>query len=65
MDKSKALTENGFNRLLKKCFEKFALRSVVDSNDGHINEYVLNIDYDALLAFDTTELVSEVREEEA
>lgn len=63
MAKLKALTKTGFNEFVEECFKNFALRSVVESNDEDINEYVLDVDYKTTLAFDTTEIVKGVMEE--
>lgn len=53
----KVATLERLSEFLTECKALFASQTEVDANDADINTYVLNIDYESTLAFDTTEIV--------
>lgn len=57
MAKMKVLTLERLGEFLTECKALFASQSAVTENDRDIETYVLNIDYENNLAFDTSEIV--------
>ena len=57
MAKLKVASLERLSEFLTECKALFASQSEVAENDADINTYVLNIDYENNLAFDTTEIV--------
>ena len=57
MAKMKVATLAKLGEFLTECKALFASQTEVEQNDSDINTYVLNIDYENNLAFDTSEIV--------
>lgn len=57
MAKMKVLTLERLREFVTECKALFASRTAVAANDRDIETYVLNIDYENNLAFDTSEIV--------
>ena len=53
----KLATLDSLNTFLTNCKALFASQTEVAQNDADIDDYVLNIDYENNLAFDTSEIV--------
>ena len=56
-EKIKVATPSILSEFLTGCKDLFATQSEVSQNDADIGTYVLNIDYEKELAFDTDEIV--------
>lgn len=53
----KVATLDRLGEFLAECKEMFASQTEVNKNDSDIDAYVLNIDYEKTLAFNTSEIV--------
>ena len=56
---AKFLNLTGLTTLLNQLKQKFATTAEVAQVEVNTETYVLNIDYDSTLAFDTSEIISE------
>lgn len=56
---AKFLNLDGLTTLFNQLKEKYSSKAEVSQVEADTETYVLNIDYEATLAFDTTEIISE------
>lgn len=56
---AKFLNLTGLTTLLNQLTQTFSSKAEVSQVEADTDNYVLNIDYDSTLAFDTSELISE------
>ena len=54
----KTITLSKLGEFLTECVSLFAPKTQVENNDINIETYVLNIDYENTLAFNTSQIVS-------
>lgn len=55
---AKFLNLTGLTTLLNQLKEKFSTKAEVSQVEADTDTYVLNIDYENILAFDTSEIIS-------